>query len=218
MRWHRRNGARAGLPAPPPAGDDAGLGPVLRSTGGEVVVLEPERWRRDIDAVERGLLDGLADPVLDVGCGPGRIVAALAEQGRAALGVDVNAVALHEARRRGGSVLDRSVFAPLPGERRWSSAVLFDGNVGIGGDPDALLERVRTLLRRGGTALVELEAPAVRTERLTVRVEDGAASGPWFPWARVSAGDFAGLARRAGLVPFEPERYGPRWFARAVKP
>ena len=42
--------------------------------------------------------------------------------------------------RRGGAALRRDVFAPLPGEGRWYTALLADGNVGIGGDPVALLQ------------------------------------------------------------------------------
>ena len=38
---------------------------------------------------------------------------------------------------RGATVLQRDIFGPLPGEGRWGTALLFDGNVGIGGDPAA---------------------------------------------------------------------------------
>ena len=97
--------------------------------------LGAERWWRPPDAVERALLASLPDPVLDVGCGPGRIVAALAETGRLTLGVDPSPAAVGEAERHGAPVLRRSVFSPLPGEGRWGAVVLFDGNVGIGGSP-----------------------------------------------------------------------------------
>ena len=36
---------------------------------------------------------------------------------------------------RGVNVLERSVFAGVPGQGRWRSVLLLDGNIGIGGDP-----------------------------------------------------------------------------------
>jgi SAM-dependent methyltransferase len=191
---------------------------VLRSSCGTVVELDVERWRAEADATELELLDTLLDPVIDVGCGPGRIVAALAGAGRIALGVDVSRAAVAETRRRGAVALGRSVFAPLPGERRWASVVLFDGNIGIGGDPVALLARVAGLLAVGGTALVEVDPPGSTTRRLTVRIEHADHVSSWFPWARVSADDIAGELVAAGLTPQGVERRDDRWFARAVRP
>jgi len=192
--------------------------PVLRSRCGVTVELNIDRWRAEADHVERSLLDTLADPVMDVGCGPGRIVAALAEGGRVALGVDVSQAAVAETRRRGAAALGRSVFAPLPGEHRWASVVLFDGNIGIGGDPVALLTRVAGLLAPGGTALIEVDPPGVESQRMTVRIEHAEHRGPWFPWARVSADDIAGHVAEAGLMFGGVELWGDRWFARAVRP
>ena len=150
-----RRSAPPAIPAPP----------VLRSRCGSVVELHVDRWRAEADDVERELLDTLLDPVMDVGCGPGRIVAALAGAGRAALGVDVSDAAVAEARRRGAAALGRSVFAPLPGERRWASIVLFDGNIGIGGDPVVLLARVADLFAPDGVVLVEVDPPGVPSRR-----------------------------------------------------
>jgi SAM-dependent methyltransferase len=192
--------------------------PVLRSHCGVTVALDVERWRADADHVERSLLNTLADPVMDVGCGPGRIVAALAEAGRIALGVDVSRSAVAETRRRGAAALGRSIFAPLPGEQRWASVVLFDGNIGIGGDPVALLTRIANLLAPRGVALVEVDPPGVASQTLTVRIEHADHRGPWFPWARVSADDIDGLLDAAGLLPAGIDCHNGRWFARASKP
>ncbi len=192
---------------------------VLRTRAGGAIPLDVGRWRADVDGVLRALVEGLPEPVLDIGCGPGRIVVALAARGRMALGVDPSPVAVAEAARQGASVLRRSVFDPLPGEGRWGSAVLLDGNIGIGGDPLALLRRVRSLLAPGGEALVEVEPPGTVSETLTVRIEGapGEGVGPWFPWARVGADDIARLAAGAGLAPAGFALARGRWFARAAR-
>jgi SAM-dependent methyltransferase len=190
----------------------------LVSTCGAVIDLAVDRWREHADEVELDLLASLPDPVLDVGCGPGRIVGALAAAGRMALGVDPSPVAVCEAQRRRAPVLQRSVFGPLPGERRWGSVLLLDGNVGIGGDPEVLLRRSAELIRPGGHVVVEVEGPGTDTRSLTVRIESAEAASPWFPWAQLGIDDFATLAARAGLTPAGLSVGRDRWFARAVKP
>ena len=184
---------------------------------GERIDLAVERWRAEPDAVERALLATLPDPVLDVGCGPGRIVAALAGSGRLALGVDPSPAAIHEAGRRRAPALRRSVFEPLPGEGRWGTVLLLDGNIGIGGDPTALLARAAQLARPGGLVIAELDPPGGATGPVAVRLEAPTGASPWFPWARVGADAFADLAARAGLSPTALGESGGRWFGRAVR-
>jgi SAM-dependent methyltransferase len=192
---------------------------ILRRRDGAVIELAVPRWHAEADEVERRLLADLPDPVLDVGCGPGRVVAALAADGRPALGIDPAPSAVTVAVRRGGAALVRSVFDPLPGVGRWGGVVLLDGNVGIGGDPETLLSRTRELLVPGGVVLAELAPPPVATERFQVQLDlaDGSHPGPWFDWATVAAHDFAPLCGRAGLTPVAPVRVGRRWFATAEK-
>jgi len=127
------------------------------------------------------------------------LVAALAERGVPALGIDVAPAALRQARHRGGPVLDRSVFGRVPGEGRWPNVLLFDGNIGIGGDPAALLRRVHSLLAPGGVAIIEVGPPrsGVRSEAVVVECEG--ARSPWFPWAWVGADAIAPLAASAEL-------------------
>ena len=81
-------------------------------------------------------------PVLDVGCGPGRLVGALNARGVPALGIDISARAVEQARGRGAMALRRAVEQPVPAEGRWGTVLLADGNIGIGGDPAALLRPV----------------------------------------------------------------------------
>ena len=191
----------------------------LRTGGGTVIPLDVARWRSEPDDVESALLASVEDPVLDIGCGPGRLTAALAAAGRPVLGIDPSPLARAEARRRGAPVLRRSVCDPLPGERRWATALLMDGNVGIGGDPASLLGRVAALIRPGGQAVVEVEAPGVPTESLTVRLHPGdGPAGPPFPWARVGADAVPALAAGAGLCVGAVDGDRGRWFARLVKP
>ena len=191
---------------------------VLRGIDGSTMSLEVDRWRRDPDVEETALLDRLADPVLDIGCGPGRVPALLAAQGRLALGIDPAPHAVAEARQRGAPVLQRSVFRPLPGEGRWGTALLLDGNVGIGGDPVALLRRCAELVRPGGLVLAEVAPPGTRSAPLHVRVEHDGDAGPWFPWARVGADAWTALATGAGLLAQGFEQAGTRWFGRAIRP
>src|SRR5207244_2901221 len=127
---------------------EAGLpATVLRCDDGHVVRLPVQRWTGEPSAEERLVLTWVDPPVLDIGCGPGRHVASLLRRGVPALGIDPAPSAVSLARSRGAAVLQRSVFDPLPRSGGWGTALLLDGNVGIGGDPARLLRRVGSLIR-----------------------------------------------------------------------
>ena len=155
---------------------------------GAHLVLDAARWSSAPDDVDELMLSRCEAPVLDLGCGPGRLVTAAGERGLAALGVDVSELAVELTRRRGGSVLRRRVQGRLPAEGRWGTVLLADGNIGIGGDPSGMLERCRRLLRPGGLLLVEADADDAADDRAAVvlRAEDGRRSRP-LPWARVGS-------------------------------
>ena len=189
-------------------------GTVLRSTCGRTFSLSSHRWWREPPHEEARLLRLALSPVLDLGCGPGRHTVALSRLGFVALGVDSSAAAVAAARAHGAAVAHRSVFDRLPSEGRWGTALLLDGNVGIGGDPVRLFRRVRELLRPGGRALVEVEGPGVATERLNVRAEIDDADTEWFPWARLGVDGVPSLAGPTGLSPAEAWSDGGRWFVR----
>ncbi|SFK80965.1 methyltransferase domain-containing protein [Streptomyces pini] len=186
----------------------AGRGPLfLRRADGRLLPLEVERWCAGADEADLTVLRRCTGAVLDIGCGPGRLVTALAELGRPALGVDTAPAAVGHTRERGGAALCRSVFEPLPGEGRWGSALLIDGNIGVGGDPAALLARVRELLAPGGLLLAEA-APAEVEERFQVRLDDGSGArserhAPLFPWARLGRRALRALAGREGWTVVE---------------
>ena len=176
-----------------------GRGPLyLRRDDGWLLPLEVERWCAPPDAGDATLLARCRGAVLDIGCGPGRLVAAAARRGMPALGVDVSPAAVARTRASGGAALHRSVFDRLPAEGRWGTALLADGNLGIGGDPLALLRRVRQLVAPGGLLLAET-VPHEVDERLTVRVEDARGrSGRPFAWARLGPAALRTAAASAG--------------------
>jgi SAM-dependent methyltransferase len=192
-------------------------GLTLRADNGESLPLDPQRWHAPATPDENRLLRMVRGPALDVGCGPGRIVDNLVRHGVAALGVDPSPAAVSLARRRGCLVLQRSVFETLPGEGRWRTVLLLDGNIGIGGDAVALLARCRTLMHRAGQVIVEVEPPGCGWRTRRVRLERGGEASAWFAWSVVGAETIAGLATIAGLRAHAVDHTGDgRWFAHLV--
>jgi SAM-dependent methyltransferase len=172
----------------------------VRRSDGRRESLPVPRWRGGLFPGDDSLLRRCGGPVLDIGCGPGRLATALAARGVPALGIDVAPFAVQLARRAGVAALCRDVFDPLPGEGRWSSLLLADGNIGIGGDPSRLLARAAELLDRSGQVLVELEPGPGRTGAQLVRLEGpgGQVSRP-FPWSFVGRQEIRDHASSAGL-------------------
>ena len=175
-------------------------------------LLDASAWGRLTEADEV-VVSRCEGPVLDVGCGPGRFVEALASHGIPALGVDLSREAVGRTRDRGGSALVRDVHHRLPGEGRWGTVLLADGNIGIGGDPDALLRRCRSVLRPGAVALVETSLDPGHDVRTAVTLH-----GPWgrrshpVPWAVMGAQALVEVAAAAGFVAVEDWRVGGRAF------
>jgi SAM-dependent methyltransferase len=185
---------------------------VLRAPDGTALPARAHRWFEPLTVEDDAVLARAVGPALDVGCGPGRHVLALAERGVVSLGIDITPAAVDLARRRGAPVLARSVFGRVPGAGRWSSALLLDGNLGIGGHPAALLERVASLLEPGGAVLVELEPPGTAPAAELVRFDIGDVEGPWFPWTAVGADDLTTPAAAAGLAVEDVWPIADRWF------
>jgi SAM-dependent methyltransferase len=187
---------------------------VLRSVDGRILPLNPARWFGGLPPEEDEVLAEAVAPVLDAGCGPGRHVVALSRRGVFSVGVDVAPSAVGLVRRRGAIALRASIFDYLPWTGTWGSVLLLDGNVGIGGDPERLIRRVRSLLRRGGRVLLELEPPGVPSRSLRVRLEAGGLAGPWFRWGVLGMDGLARVARSGGFVVAKTWTGGGRWFGR----
>ncbi len=138
-------------------------------------------WTGAVTAADRGVVERLRGPVLDVGCGPGRHVAALQRRGVTALGIDVSPMAVLVARNRGAAAVLGSVFATVPAAGRWGEVLLLDGNVGIGGRPSRLLRRCAELACAGGRIVVELDPPGSPSARIQVRLEHGSEASALVP-------------------------------------
>jgi SAM-dependent methyltransferase len=171
------------------------------------------RWTADVDDVDRRVLERAQAAVLDVGCGPGRHVRSLAEHGLIAMGIDVTPSAIAAARRRGADVLCRDVFDRVPAAGRWRTALLLDGNIGIGGRPTALLRRVRQLLIPAGRMLVEHGPPGSGGVDATAWLDIDGLPGPRFAWVTVGADEIVGLAKQANLERTDAWCDGNRWFS-----
>ncbi len=163
---------------------------------------------------ERRMLRRLDGPVLDIGCGPGRIVEFLHHRGVPALGIDVGRKLVERARRRGLHCAEACVFGAVPFEGRWRVGLLLDGNIGIGGDPVALLERVGRLLAPGGCVYVEAGRSGGRNQTVRVRARVGDREGPEFPWALVSLDGLDSVAAHAGFATGRLHQFDGRFVRR----
>jgi len=186
---------------------------LARDRAGAAVKLPTERWLAGAGPADLRLLRRARGPVLDVGCGPGRHVRALAALGIAALGLDTSPAAVRVARERGTEVVHGSVFDVVPAAGGWRTVLLLDGNVGIGGDPTALLRRLADLLTDDGTVLCECDPPGSGVRAGPLRLEHADGTSRWFPWAHVSVDAVDAAAAPAGLVVRSRWEDGGRWFA-----
>lgn len=171
-----------------------------RHADGHVVHLAVQQWLADADPVDERLIDLARGPVLDIGCGPGRHVSALVQRGVAALGLDASPLAVRLASARGATAVQGDIFRHGLELGVWNTVLLLDGNVGIGGDPTALLQRSAEFLAPGGSILVETDPPGSGLHSLPVRLERGEDVSHWFPWARVAHDRIDEVAAAAGLL------------------
>lgn len=192
-------------------------GLVARDRAGVAVELATARWLAGAGSTDLRVLRRARGPVLDIGCGPGRHVRALAGRGVAALGIDASPAAVRVARDRGTRVLHGSVFDVVPAMGGWRTALLLDGNIGIGGDPVALLRRVAAVLAPGGWVVADVAPPgtAMRTHRISLEC-GGHRSDP-FPWTVLGPEAVTEVAHAAGLSVAGLHDHEGRWFVVLAK-
>ncbi len=181
--------------------------------GSHVSELPVRDWTCECLEGDQPLLARCHGATLDIGCGPGRLAAALLSRRVLALGIDISHDAVALARERGAAVLQRDVFGPLPREGQWQHVLLADGNIGIGGDPIRLLVRCRELLAPAGTVVLDLQGtgPHLRTDR--VRLLAGDLASDWFHWSSLPTGALPAIAAATGFSVREVWRSAGRWQA-----
>lgn len=192
---------------------DRGHSLTARHADGLLETLAVANWLADADPVDERLIDRARGPVLDVGCGPGRHVHALVQRDVPALGLDASPIAVRIASERGAAAVLGDVFTHGLELGVWETVLLIDGNLGIGGDPGALLRRVAEFLTPTGRVLVETAAPGTGVRSIPVRLERGEDVSLWFPWATVAHDEIDGPATEAGLVVADRWEDAGRWFA-----
>ncbi|MBA2767520.1 MAG: methyltransferase domain-containing protein [Sporichthyaceae bacterium] len=171
-----------------------------------------DSWRGPLVPGDRSILDRCVGPTLDVGCGPGRITAALQDHGLSVLGIDTDDTAVRLARDAGALAVHCDVFGHVPCAGRWSTVLLVDGNIGIGGAPLVLLRRVAALSTPEGRLLVEVEGPSKRSSLVELRLATGARVSAPFRWARLAVHDAGAVAALAGLRVEQLWEEADRWF------
>ncbi|ALG06292.1 hypothetical protein AOZ06_04555 [Kibdelosporangium phytohabitans] len=191
-----------------------GTARVLELSDGRRLVMNTQRWHTTPTGADRWLVNRCHGPTIDLGCGPGRFVEALQARDIPALGVDTSDHAVAFCRDKGVPVVQADVFAPLPREGQWQHVLLADGNIGIGGNPLALLHRAASLLTATGSLLLEIDAVHAGLWRGSARIPDHDTTGAWFPWAMVGLDAVAELATRAGLRLIGTRHAAGRCFAR----
>jgi glycosyltransferase A (GT-A) superfamily protein (DUF2064 family)/SAM-dependent methyltransferase len=174
--------------------------------------LEVSRWSGAADVVDMLVVARCEPPVIDLGCGPGRMVQALSESGRAALGVDMSSVAVGLSMARGGLALRRRINQSLPAEGRWGTALLMDGNVGMGGEVATLLARCAQLVRPGGLVICEVDRVSGRHENSSVVLRTAEATSVALRWSRVGTAALLQAAKSLDLLLVEEWTAGGRVF------
>ncbi|MBO0980881.1 class I SAM-dependent methyltransferase [Microbacterium sp. SD291] len=210
------------------AGGDAPYDFALRNGGGTLRLIELGadggrhveigRFLAAADAADDSVISRVRGPVLDVGCGPGRMVHAAIRAGHLSLGVDVSRTAVERTRALGLPALHRSVFDHLPQEGSWRTLLLLDGNIGIGGAPQPLLTRCAQIVSADAGIIVEVD-PVPATDRgyeATVVDDDGRSSSA-FPWYDVGADALRGHLGGTGLQIAETWAVSGRAFVRLAR-
>lgn len=133
-----------------------GFGRQARAFARSPVQLDPERLGRLL-----GLLaPGAGERVLDAACGPGIVTAALSARGMRAVGIDLTAEMIAEARAAEAGSFVRGDAARLPFGDRTFDAVVSRNALHHMTEPGVVLREMVRVLRPGGRLVVEdMRAP-----------------------------------------------------------
>lgn len=190
---------------------DEAIGPVELDCLDGARIVRLDQWASEPNRADVELfVEPCVGPTLDVGCGPGRLTAALIDRQIMAVGIDVAEDAVRLARERGAQAIRRDVFADVPGEQHWQHVLLADGNIGIGGDPAALLTRIQELLAPDGQIIVEVAEHGVGSYLELHRLQIGETISAPFPWAVVGMDAIVDVADKSGLYVAETRTSGTR--------
>ncbi|MEO6604405.1 MAG: methyltransferase domain-containing protein [Aeromicrobium sp.] len=185
---------------------------------GRAEELEIGQWSSAPDWVDRALfIDPCDKATIDVGCDPGRLVAEISARRVPAMGIDVSTEAVRQTRVRGALALRRDVFGAVPGEGRWAYALLADGNLGIGGDPVRLLNRLSHVLAPGGSVIAEVADHGVGLVRDRRRLRVDGRLSAHFEWAVVGLDAIEDVAAQAGMSLVSSQSVGGRHTATLMR-
>ena len=142
-----------------------------------------------------------AGPTLDVGCGPGRLLAQLLDRaaGPGASASTSAPTAVRLARRRGGDALLRDVFGRCPAEGRWHSVAAGRRQHRHRRRPGRAARRCAAARPGAGRVVVEVEPPGRPSWSGPLRLRTGDRHSAPFPWAYVGVDDIAAVANAAAL-------------------
>ncbi len=178
----------------------------------EPVDLPVHLWSGPVSDSDRALLALCRGRTLDIGCGPGRMAAHLAERGHEVGGIDVVPEAVRQTRERGVSAWLTDVFDAVPRAGEWETVLLADGNIGIGGDPVRLLRRVRELLAPDGRVVADVAAYGEGLRIVDLHLRAGTGTSSPFPWGVVGADQAGAVSAAAGLRLTATYEHADRWF------
>jgi 2-polyprenyl-3-methyl-5-hydroxy-6-metoxy-1,4-benzoquinol methylase len=169
--------------------------------------IESRRLATDA-AILGAVLERQPNKVLDLGCGEGWLVRALAEQGVAAVGVDGVAPLVEAAERAGGGFVRLSYAELIAAPERCGES--FDMVVAnfalLEEDILPLLRALRRIMSAGGWLLVQTLHPLAAGGPYEDgwRTEDfrGFGAGAWtpMPWYFRTLGSWVGVLRDAGFA------------------
>ncbi len=192
---------------------------IVRREDGHIDRSSPGMWvEQNLWPAEAAVLHRLHGHVLDVGCGAGRHLLALASRGFRVTGIDRSPLAVSLCRERGAEdVIEGDVMEVALPEKNFDTAILFGNNIGIGGTPGGVIRLLARLRRavRGNLVMISIDVTRTRRRKhlkyqqenraagrspgaMVMRLEYGDSTGQWFSWLHPGPVELQVLAAAAG--------------------